>query len=534
MFGILAFSFSSIAAIVPNSVNITEASNQVRITDTQWRVYGSFLGPEPGSSINTTFDSCDEPPAIANAFVGCNKKRVTASTILKISFSDDTQFTGQSQVLAYLKDPNNLNPIPIDQVGDISVFQTTNYQSNITWGALCAAADGVMGDYTLASTVLGQPAEACLDGVGGQPLRRSIQIAVGLQSGTSNLASQEVVIDLRFFTTEPTIGLFDPDAYGGAQTGTDNFANVPLCAEFNGSTTGTSDTNGSTVYNGFCDYKLIPGDEKILIETNPTVVNNLFIYQPNNSATGDTFSVPFLGFVMYLSNLDFANTMPWLAAGEVRNDFNVAGNISSGFSKSNITSSVIKNEQPVFTRLASLDEAGNITHLFSDNAIAQNCIIPEPNNPALAGFYRYYVGSFVDTDPIPFTGRCPYATIPSLVTGLLSEDINCFVATALKDSPYDFQVLALREFRNRFLKSFAWGQTFINFYYEQGPKAALWLNENPSYKPAFRILLWPVYIIAAVFNKFGGFTGLVFLGVLLLLPFLLWRFRPKSVSLKKL
>ncbi len=132
--------------------------------------------------------------------------------------------------------------------------------------------------------------------------------------------------------------------------------------------------------------------------------------------------------------------------------------------------------------------------------------------------------------PPPYLGRCPYATTPSLVTGLLSEDINCFVATALKGSPYNYQVLTLRKFRNRFLKSFFLGQKFVNGYYVYGPKAARWLNKNPNFKPVFQVMLWPVYLVALMFNTFGALLGLVFGSFILLSPLLFLNLRRKTFN----
>ncbi len=91
---------------------------------------------------------------------------------------------------------------------------------------------------------------------------------------------------------------------------------------------------------GFCDYKLIPGDDKIRVETNSSIVNNLSIY--SGTHTIGNSSAPFTGFILFLADgvddlgatIGFEETNPWLADGSVTNLFNTAGNTSSGFEKS--------------------------------------------------------------------------------------------------------------------------------------------------------------------------------------------------------
>lgn len=520
------------AAIVPNSTEIGGASGALRLNDNQWRVYGSFLGPDgPVSPENPTFDSCTVTPT--SFFVGCNRRRVTADSILTISFSEDTQFTDLRLLIAYVANGEGFNNEPIDVLNTQPQPQSSQYQVQITWRELCQKAGGTIANYANATAELGGgiTAEACMNG--SEPFNDSFQIGVGVAAENSNnTVISEILVTVNFVTPLPTLGLFEPVTFGPPVVGSDDIQNIPLCNDFNGSPSGTLDINASgDEFSGFCDYKLIPGDEKIRIESDPTIVNNLGSYS-DTQRIGDV-SVPYVGFVLFLSNTDFNSTLPWNAQASVTNRLITPGNVSSGFESSSITSSIIQNEVPVFSRMASLDEAGNINHLFSDTSLNHDvgvcATIPAASDP---DYFRFFAGSkLVGPAPIPpngFTGRCPYATVPSLVTGLLTEDVNCFVATALKGSPYDYQVLALRKFRNHFLKSFSLGQKFISFYYKQGPKAAKWLNQNPEFKPVFRILLWPAYLVAYIFNTFGAFTGLVFLFCIPLLPLVILNLRRKT------
>jgi hypothetical protein len=522
------------AAIISQSSRVSGGSNQILISDNQWRVYGSFLGPDSPTNTTDTYNSCEEVLTADINFVGCNEKRVMGSTILNITFSDDVQYTGTKNVVAYIKPTGSTGTITNSvnlNTNTTPYSQNASYLAQIPWSTLCTAAGGVIGDYNAASTAMGLSgrAETCLATAGGAPLNKSVQLAVGVNSG-SGVASTELLIDLRFFTPETTLGLFSP-SLGPAVEGSDGFRNVTPCEKnVTALSTGTESSSGSAQgnYSGFCDYQLIPGDEKVRIETDQTRTNSLDIYSNDMTVSaGELTSIPFVGFVLYLSNTNFTNTFPWNAPKFVTNSFNTPGNVDSGFQNSSITSSLIKNEVPVFTRMASKDQAGNITHLFSDAVIGANCAAI-PADDTDPNYYRFFVGQVITGDSPPFAGRCPYASVPSLVTGLLTEDVNCFVATALTGSPYNYQVLALREFRNRFLKSFSLGQSFIDLYYEHGPVAAKWLNQNPEFKPFFRILLWPTYLVAKVFNLFGAFIGLVFLFLIFAVPLVTLNLRRKT------
>jgi hypothetical protein len=536
-------SIPSSADIVPNSVLISGGSNQIQFNDIQWRVYGSFLGPiPPGGQTTNEVDSCSV--AVPGTFIGCNRKRLTADSKLTVTFSDDAQFQGLRGLVAYIK-PNDTfvnNPINIALNQQNLVPQGGIYQVEVSWSVLCTALGGSFATDPDASAAAGTNILTCMDaGPPARPLSAEAQLAVGLAGEQITPALSEVIITLRIFTPDHQFGLFNP-ALGGATpiVGSDNYVNRTACTEANGQTSGvTNDIPAAAprVYSGFCDFQIAPGDEKLSMVRDTSITNSLGSY--SGTFTTDALqSVVYTGYALFLSNTDFANTFPWNRDSIVTSLYNIPGNIGSGYRNSDLTSGSIRNDVPVFARMASLDEAGNFTHLFGDQVIQLNCPVPEPIDPLAAGYFRYYVGTVFPTDPdfadpppaTGYAGRCPYATIPSLVTGLLTEDINCFVATALKGSPYDFQVLTLREFRNRFLKSFSLGRAFIDFYYEQGPKAAQWLNDNPSYKPLFRVLLWPPYIIAKVFNSFGASVGSIFLALLALLPFGFWKFRHRLLN----
>ncbi len=513
------------AAIVINSVVVGGSSRSISLSATQWQVYGAFIGPDESNTESTTYNNCDTPQNLR--FVGCNPARVNGETILSISFNDDVQFTGLRGVIVYNKTNFTIggpvSNIALDQVPNAT--QGSTFVAQVKWNALCTSAGGTIQDYAAASTLAGLPTSACM--VGGVPLNKSVQFGVGVtESGGAPAA--EILLEIKFYTPSPFLGGFEPSNIAAALAieGADGFVNKP--GKFGVALTGLSGASGTSntspnpvgsaeSYQGFVDYQIKPSDEKIRIESRDDIANTLDTY--GGSITASELVVPIRGFILYLSNTSFAATQPWLASSSVDAVLNTPGNISSGFDDNSFSSSAIKNEVPVFSRMATIDDSGSVTHLFSDNMLAANCPLPVPPSMPAAAYYRYFIGGFTDNDPMtPETGSCPYATIPSLITGILEDDINCFVASALKGSPYDYQVLALREFRNRFLKSSSLGRSFIDFYYEHGPKAAQWINNNPQYKPVLRVLLWPAYFVAFVFNSLGGLLGLGIMLIIILTP----------------
>lgn len=73
---------------------------------------------------------------------------------------------------------------------------------------------------------------------------------------------------------------------------------------------------------------------------------------------------------------------------------------------------------------------------------------------------------------------------------------GCFIATAAF-SFYDAdEIKPLRQFRDQYLLTNKAGSNFVRWYYDRGPVAAHWLQNNSQYKPIVRLLLAPVIAFA--------------------------------------
>lgn len=95
---------------------------------------------------------------------------------------------------------------------------------------------------------------------------------------------------------------------------------------------------------------------------------------------------------------------------------------------------------------------------------------------------------------------------------IAASGFRCFIATAAYGSPLEPHVVALREFRDRYLARSAAGRAFIRFYYRYSPPVAAVVAEHDWLRFLVRMLLTPL-VLAMAFPLRAG----VLLAVLLVL-----------------
>jgi hypothetical protein len=80
--------------------------------------------------------------------------------------------------------------------------------------------------------------------------------------------------------------------------------------------------------------------------------------------------------------------------------------------------------------------------------------------------------------------------------GLKSSDAKpwCFIASELFGSTA-WETAALRLFRDRLLRQFAAGRTFIGLYYRYSPGIARWLHRHRRTREFARLLLRPLAVV---------------------------------------
>lgn len=258
-------------------------------------------------------------------------------------------------------------------------------------------------------------------------------------------------------STQITFKVVDPA--GGSAGGAPNSADVvDLC-----------DSSGTPPTNGLCDFGVYPGDEKVYIDQ----------LQPAGSFPNGPEGVLFNSVVFFYSAQGFTQINNASPSTTVPITIDSNGSVSTNTDR--ITG--LTNDTAYFFRIASQDQAGNIAYFTSDNAIGTAC-----NKPA---------------NQVTPSDNCRFVATPDKVLGLLTQDLNCFIATAAYGSSLDQHLPTFRKFRNRFLLPNPIGRELNNFYYKWGPYPARFIQENPTFQPLARSLLWPLWGFAWASLKWG-------------------------------
>lgn len=123
----------------------------------------------------------------------------------------------------------------------------------------------------------------------------------------------------------------------------------------------------------------------------------------------------------------------------------------------------------------------------------------------------YATGNNLDEDELGI----PAFTDCSVDVGNIGNvGVGCFIATAAYGSALEPHVVALRQFRDRYLQRSELGRAFIRFYYRNSPPLAAVIAAHPSLRFATRLLLTPVVLTIAYPRSALAIAALVFILVL--------------------
>jgi len=89
------------------------------------------------------------------------------------------------------------------------------------------------------------------------------------------------------------------------------------------------------------------------------------------------------------------------------------------------------------------------------------------------------------------------------------HDDNCFVATAAYGTPWERNVVKLRDFRDQCLLQSPVGRGFVSLYYATSPPLAHWIADRPAARAATRVALAPAVIVAGALTGNAGDIVLV-------------------------
>jgi len=220
-----------------------------------------------------------------------------------------------------------------------------------------------------------------------------------------------------------------------------------------------ADTN-----NGITDFVPYPGDDKIYIE-DPLTSSNF----PNLSSGGKI-----IGVRVFIGQDNMTNAKP--GSGLTPVDLSV---VEDGNTLDNSIVDGLTNGTKYWFRLGLRDEANNIGYFWPPDAHVD------------------VNGANCDTS------ECVYSATPDEVVGLLTEDMNCFIASAAYGTSFNDKLDTFREFRFKRLLPTEWGKRFVKAYYHYGPFAARYIHDKPVMRAAARGLLWPAYGYSRLALRFG-------------------------------
>ncbi len=225
-------------------------------------------------------------------------------------------------------------------------------------------------------------------------------------------------------------------------------------------------TEGIGGIQGFVPY---PGDEKIYLEDLESHTN---FPAMSYGAKVTAIRVMHSSAGMETANLDASDPKDLTLNTE-------------GKPNSNVVDSGLSNDTTYVFRVAMVDEANNVVQFFPAATTNANC---DSTNPGFNG--------------------CPWAATPEKVLGLLTEDINCFVATAAYGTALEPKLITFRDFRYKVLLRHPWGKAFVSWYYKYGPMLARFIYDKPILRTMARGALWPLYLFSAYSLKLGFFPTL--------------------------
>lgn len=93
---------------------------------------------------------------------------------------------------------------------------------------------------------------------------------------------------------------------------------------------------------------------------------------------------------------------------------------------------------------------------------------------------------------------------------------ECFIATASFGSKFQPAVVLLRQFRDNYLLTNAWGKAFVNFYYRNSPPIAAFIAQSEPLKGMVRGILYP--IVGVVYVLYHPLWAMVVIALLMIVP----------------
>ncbi len=294
---------------------------------------------------------------------------------------------------------------------------------------------------------------------------------------------------LRVFYDKNNNGIIDTGGTGSGTSGTSEETTDVSVRAFNPRSTSYNEYNAPTVQ-GVGAFEPYPGDEKIYVEKVDTPGGFPLM----------TYGGLATNVRVYFSDVNLPGASPYDPAA-FKEDLPI---IENGATLDKNIINNLENGKLYFFRVAVLDQASNVVQYFPSHTDAD--------------------ASLAACTSTPGTAACKYAATPDQVLGLLSKDVNCFIASAAYGSSLEPKLKTFRDFRYHILLRHVWGQKFVKAYYNYGPIAARYIYDKPILRAITRGFLWPLYGFSWIALQFGLLNSvllsLILITSVLLLPWI--------------
>lgn len=228
---------------------------------------------------------------------------------------------------------------------------------------------------------------------------------------------------------------------------------------------------------GVCKFDVNPGDEKVQIRDVQAAAN--FPQSEGISFTDVLFFHSTTGFA------DISSASPYVALPVESED-------TATFALTSDRVTGLENEILYYFKAAVQDQAGNIG-FFTSNSASKTCASTNYEPPC-------------------------HTAVPGEVTGVLADNVNCFIATAAWGSPMSKQVGLFRSFRDEKLLPYKWGRSFVRLYYKFGPTAAKAIARSETLRAVSRAALAPLLAYAWLSLRIGALAALAVFALTLSTP----------------
>lgn len=209
---------------------------------------------------------------------------------------------------------------------------------------------------------------------------------------------------------------------------------------------------------------------------------------------------------------NLAVELTWAAApgaSGYRVHYGVASTAESQTDVGNVTSFIVSGLTNGMTYRFAV---GTLTRAVYYVVVTARDSTPNRNESVFSAEHSIEIGA---PDESPLSNELTAAPDFTTAYPVLPNQGGCFIATAAYGADWQAEVLALRDFRDRFLLRNAAGRWFVARYYELSPGVADYIREHSATKPLVRALLTPL-VVVALFLLGSGVAAKAGTGILLL------------------